>query len=94
MRRRGDSCSTAREQWRTATVATGQARGHEMSYHKLQRRLLRLAPLTGLVLINGCIATAAGGLELLLAPSALANTIALPYSGLATLAVWLAQLAS
>ena len=45
--------------------------------------LRRLAPLGGLLLANGCMATLERNVDYFLAPDALENTLFLPFSALA-----------
>jgi len=49
------------------------------------RRLKRLAPLAGLLFVQGCLAAAERNLDCLLAPDALENALFLPSS---TIAPW------
>jgi len=52
----------------------------------------RLAPVSGLLLANGCLATLERNLDYLLAPDALENTLFLPFSSVAPLAQLLLRL--
>lgn len=39
-----------------------------------------LVPMTGLLFVNGCLAAAERGIDLVSSPAALANTLRVPYS--------------
>lgn len=56
------------------------------------RRATRLAPLSGLLLANGCLATLERNLDYVLAPDALENTLFLPFSNIAPLVQFLFRL--
>ncbi len=54
-------------------------------------RTISLAPLAGLLSVNGCLAVAERNIDCLLAPDALENTLFLPFSTIAPWALFLVR---
>ena len=63
-----------------------------MRVRELLWRVARFAPVSGLLLASGCLATFERNLDYLLAPDALENTLFLPVSSVAPLAQLLLRL--